>query len=307
MLWTVPRPLDVHRTVAADGAPIFVRRHGNPDGPRLVLSHGSGLSADAYFPFWSRFLLGFEVIVFDIRNHGWNPVGPRETHNFPTFVDDHDRVLRDIDRHFGEKPRVGMFHSLSSLVALFDAHERQRYDALVLYDLPIVPSGGLPPDLEGVGHRLAQSAATRREKFASLEEFADRLSGIGAFGRLCSGAPELLARTTLRRAADGGYELRCPREYDAQVCEYIYCWAIMPDLERLSFPIKVIAADPVEPYSFMPGTDLSTLIYFDYDFIPETTHLLQLEEPGTCAAMALDFLRSRLTGFGPVRQGGHDG
>ena len=29
-----------------DGTVIILRRHGNPSGPRLVLSHGCGLSAD---------------------------------------------------------------------------------------------------------------------------------------------------------------------------------------------------------------------------------------------------------------------
>ena len=52
---------------------IRVRRHGNPHGPRLVLSHGNGFAIDAYFPFWSRFLQDCEVILYDQRNHGWNP------------------------------------------------------------------------------------------------------------------------------------------------------------------------------------------------------------------------------------------
>ena len=35
-----------------DGAPIRVVRHGNPSGPRVVLSHGNGFASDSYFPFW---------------------------------------------------------------------------------------------------------------------------------------------------------------------------------------------------------------------------------------------------------------
>ena len=30
----------------------------------------------------------------------------------------------------------------------------------------------------------------------------------------------------------------------------------------------------------------------DYDFIPETTHLLMLEKPDECAALTLEFLES---------------
>ena len=34
-----------------DGVPIRVVRHGNPCGPRVVLSHGNGFASDSYFPF----------------------------------------------------------------------------------------------------------------------------------------------------------------------------------------------------------------------------------------------------------------
>src|SRR5438046_2628896 len=36
-----------------DGAIIRIRQHGNPDGPRLVLSHGNGLAMAGYVPVWA--------------------------------------------------------------------------------------------------------------------------------------------------------------------------------------------------------------------------------------------------------------
>ena len=53
---------------------------------------------------------------------------------------------------------------------------------------------------------------------------------------------------------------------------------------------KVIGADPVIPLSFLPSVDLSDMVALDYDFVPETTHFLQLEEPQECANRSLDFL-----------------
>ena len=38
------------------------RRHGNPVGARLVLSHANGLAADAYYPFWSLLCDRFDPI-----------------------------------------------------------------------------------------------------------------------------------------------------------------------------------------------------------------------------------------------------
>ena len=46
-VWTVPEPEQVHEVRAADGYPIEIRRYGNPDGPRLVISHGNGFAIDA--------------------------------------------------------------------------------------------------------------------------------------------------------------------------------------------------------------------------------------------------------------------
>jgi pimeloyl-ACP methyl ester carboxylesterase len=92
----------------ADGAIIKLRRHGNPTGPRIVLSHGNGLAADLYYPFWSLLADRFDIVLYDLRNHGWNPIGDRAAHVFPGFVDDSQRINASIDRHFGAKPRIGV-------------------------------------------------------------------------------------------------------------------------------------------------------------------------------------------------------
>lgn len=52
----------------------------------------------------------YDLIVYDLRDHGWNEVSPLETHNMPTFVDDHDRIMDAIDQNFGDKPKIGVFH-----------------------------------------------------------------------------------------------------------------------------------------------------------------------------------------------------
>ena len=65
------------------------------------------------------------------------------------------------------------------------------------------------------------------------------------------------------------------------------------DFKSVSCPVKVIGADPTEPFSFLPSMDLRALTDIDYDFFPGTTHFLQLEEPEQCAALTIEFLESR--------------
>ena len=102
---------------------------------------------------------------------------------------------------------------------------------------------------------------------------------------------ELLARSTLRASANGGgYALRCPCEYEAQVFEFFFAWSMTVDFEPVTCPVRIIGSDPTVRNSFMPSMDLGELVALDYDFLPETSHLLQLEQPEECAARVLDFI-----------------
>ena len=66
--------------------------------------------------------------------------------------------------------------------------------------------------------------------------------------------------------------------------------SIIINLEALRCPVKVIGADPLTPFSFLPATDPNLIAKVGYDFIPETTHYLPLEEPQECAALLTDFI-----------------
>ena len=81
--WILPEPRLVIEVGMNDGTLAYVRRHGNPKGTRVILTHGSGLSADLYYPYWSLLASKFNLFIYDLRNHGWNPVGDRSRHNIP--------------------------------------------------------------------------------------------------------------------------------------------------------------------------------------------------------------------------------
>ena len=69
-VWELPEPLSTHDVRVDDDTVITLRRHGNPQGPRLVMSHGNGLAIDLYYPFWSLLADDFDLIIYDLRNHG---------------------------------------------------------------------------------------------------------------------------------------------------------------------------------------------------------------------------------------------
>ena len=295
--WNVPEPLAVREARMDDGTAILLRRHGNPDGDRIVLSHANGFAADAYYPFWSLLADRFDIVLYDFRNHGWNAVGPLEAHSLPTFVDDMTSVARAVERHFGRKPAVGVFHSLSGQTAMLEACTMAKdgsFAALVLFDPFICPPGCHPGHKERLGktmRSMAAAARQRRASFKSPEDLAGRLRRAKAFKRLRPGVAELIARTTTRPAADGStYVLRCPPEYEARVGEQGFRYAASVDVDALTCPVKVVGSDPVVPNSFLPTVSMDEIVVLNYDFVPDTTHFLQLEEPEACVSALLEFL-----------------
>src|SRR5580700_9180051 len=97
----VPKPLTTFEVALDDGARTKVRRHGNPSGPRLFLSHGNGFAINAYLPYWRLFLDRYDVILFDFRNNGENlPVTP-SNHNYAQLSRDLVRIWQGVTEAFG--------------------------------------------------------------------------------------------------------------------------------------------------------------------------------------------------------------
>ncbi len=97
-----------------------------------------------------------------------------------------------------------------------------------------------------------------------------------------------------RPAPDGdGYELCCPSEYEAQIFEYGFGWAMEVDFSLVRCPVKAIGSDPTTPFSFLPSMDLRELIETNYDFLPETTHFLSSRSRRKCAKLTIEFLEER--------------
>ena len=58
--------------------------------------------------------------------------------------------------------------------------------------------------------------------------------------------------------------------------------------------MKIVGSDPTVPFSFLPTVDLREILALDYDFVPDTTHLLQLEQPAECVAAMLPFVERQI-------------
>ena len=289
-IWETPMPTSVQQVQVDDGTYIVVRRHGNPDGPRLILSHGNGLAIDLYFPFWSILNRDFDVFVHDLRNHGWNETGELNDHNVGAFARDHDRIATAIAIRCGEKPTTGVFHSISALASLHAPSKGEYYSALVLYDPPLsnTPSG--KRELDARSRKMADMLRRRAQRFQSRAELADLHAHLPYFSRTVPGTLDLLAETTLKESRTGpGFELRCPPEFEARIWDHASEYAASVDITTLSCPVKFVLPGATDQDSNSPKFDYGG-IEVVREFVPNTTHLLPLEQPQACAQALRSFV-----------------
>jgi pimeloyl-ACP methyl ester carboxylesterase len=299
----VPQPITVLDLTMSDGAMVRVRRHGKREGPRLILSHGNGFAIDAYFPFWRHFLHDCEVIVFDQRNHGWNPRHHASGHTERQMAEDMETILRAVAAEFGERRATGAFHSLSTTVSLLHAMRYEfSWDALILFDPPLAPPPGHPQHAGARDFELTQHdrALQRNRSFSSVDQLAASFKASRRMQRWVPGAAELMARAITRTASDGGIELVCPPEFEASI--YLEnanspAWAVLPELAE---NLLVISSDYDAPDAAPPALVCKALQSdFGIQVVPvrDTSHFLQIERPEEVQRLVRECLRSRRPGL----------
>ncbi len=292
----VPTPDAIVELRMSDGAPIRLRRYGS--GPvRLLLSHGNGLAINAYTPFWEPLIDDFELVVFDIRNHGENPLHDPRQHNWPRITQDVGEIFAGTQRQFGQKPTVGAFHSLSAVATLLSAVSGgPAWHALVLFDPPIFPPPGqaVQPAQIADMEDLTRRALGRPVAYRSPEQFAAQLLQRRAFSRWVPGAHLLFAQSTLRPGPNGDWILCCPREREAHMFATnndATLWGKLPDI---AIPMMIIGADADDPNAGPPAR-ISRAAHDElgikYTGIPNTTHFLQTEQPAACREALRGFLQ----------------
>jgi pimeloyl-ACP methyl ester carboxylesterase len=297
MHFILPAPGESFDIELEDSTKIKMRRHGNPRGVRVLLSHGNGFAIDAYFPFWQILLPNYDVLVFDFRNHGQNIPAQPANHNYGQFARDLNRILDAVRLRMGQKATVGIFHSMSARAAMKHAIDvGWRWDGLVLFDPPNVPPVGHPcyRPMQMFEGMLKQWTLNRRRQFASIEELTDEYRRARAHRGWVTGAHELMARSVLRASPDGnGYALVCAPENEAAIYAEALSLNLWPQAREFAGPVKLIGADPAiegGPPTAETNRVLASENGYDYDFVPGTGHLLQIEKPEACARLVEEFL-----------------
>jgi pimeloyl-ACP methyl ester carboxylesterase len=265
----------------------------------LFIANGNGFAVDGYYPFWGPLADRFEVVAFDFRNHGANPraTSGKDGHTYAQMTLDLERVVREVRARLGDRPSVGVFHSMSARTAMKHAIELGfRWDALVLFDPPNVPPPGHRAHaiMDVFEHRLAEWALRRPERFADPSELARQYAETRAHRTWVPGAHALMARAVLQRDETGqGWRLTCPPELEASIYLQAMTLNLWPPPAAYGGPVKLIGADPDAPGAAGPALANRALAEdfgYVYEAIPGTGHLLQIQEPAGCRRAMLTFL-----------------
>ena len=293
--FTVPPPSARADLTMKDGAVIRLRRYGKPGATRIVLGHGNGLAINAYAPFWLPLAERFDLVVFDMRNHGENPLHTQEGHVWENFFADIEEVFQGIRAQFDEARTVAAMHSLSSIATLEHAwRNRGRWDAVCVFDPPMAPPAGHPlsafqgPDSQ----KLSSRAARRQSVFDSPDQLAAQYRR-PAFSHWRPEQADLLAQHTLRRMDDGRWTLCCPPAFESFVFGSKKDPTLFHRMQEIGVPLRVIAGDPDSPYA-SPAAGVAKAARdecgVDVVMIPGTTHFLQFEEPQACRERLVEFI-----------------
>lgn len=291
-------PTDVAEAVMSDGVQLKLRRYAHETGPRLVITHGNGFAVDGYRVFWEPLLETFDVVVFDMRNHGQNTPSGADGHHYKQLSCDVASVRAAVTSHWGTRPTAGVFHSMSSRSAMKQAVEGDWiWDALVLFDPPNVPPEGHPLHklMRRFEGKLIDYSLNRQNHFDSVVELVESFRTAPGSKSWLPQAMEDMAHAVLRPDGGEGYGLSCRRELEAAIYLAALSLDLWPSAKEIGGPFTMICGDPERerpaPTS-LANKALAEEGGYHYQAIAETGHLLQIERPEACREAMISFLKS---------------
>ncbi|CAN0500748.1 unnamed protein product, partial [Phaeothamnion confervicola] len=171
-----------------------------------------------------------------------------------------------------------------------------RWDGLVLYDPPNVPPPTHPiyPLMEEFENRLVKYAGGRRRTFNAVGELVQELKGSRATSRWVDGMHDLMARSILRKDDNAEtWTLVCLPEVETAIYAEALKLNLWPKATDFAGPVKLVGCDPQmkgAPATGVANQALGTENGYDYEAVPNTGHLQQIERPDACADILRGFL-----------------
>lgn len=263
-------------------------------GPYLHFAHANGYPPMAYAPLLNALATTYRVEAMHFRPL-WPEAKPENVQR------DWYPFMADLEQFFaerGQKGFIGVGHSLGAVTTLAAAlHNPDLFRAVVLIDPVLfrrrflllwdaVRTVGLGRRL----HPLIPTALRRRKVFESVDEMFSRYRRAAVFSRLSDDGLRAYVNSIARPRADGQVELNYSPEWEVKVYETgpLNLWSRLP---RLRPPLLLIWGAESDTFQAPAARKIQRLLPTARVIsVPETGHLVPLEQPETVRQLMDEFL-----------------
>jgi pimeloyl-ACP methyl ester carboxylesterase len=268
-------------------------------GPALHFLHANGYPPDCYKPLFELLKANYRVFGMTLRPL-WEDAKPDDINNWHPFSDDLIRFLSDR----GSGPVIGVGHSIGATVTLRSALQHpNEFRALILLDpVLFIPRSMMIWKIIrtlGLGervHPLIVGAKKRRRTFDDLDTLFRGYRKRHIFRYMSDENLRAFIEGITTSAANGGYELVYPPEWEAQIYRTnMHDADIWKNLHTLKIPTLIIRGS--ETNTFLESA--AKLIQWKHpeirvEALEKSTHLLPLERPQEVFDSMRSFLKEVL-------------
>ncbi|TRW15237.1 alpha/beta fold hydrolase [Glacieibacterium frigidum] len=254
---------------------------GDPARPWLHFAHATGMCAEVYARLLDPLAREFNIVASDARGHGRStlPADPAAMTSWRVYQDDLAALLATYDA----PAWLLAGHSMGASVSIELAARRPELaTAVVLVEPAFVPFDGVAPWQDGgIANPLAEQAARRRDRFASVDEARAQWHGRGVFRGWDDADLDAYLAGGLRPDGDG-VMLACAPAWEAAT------------FAAVTSAVEAAVRAWQGPLALLHGTRFSTVSQADADTVAAlggavtrvdgASHFLPLEHPDAVRA-----------------------
>lgn len=274
--------MPVEQFISVPGGRVFTLQWGQPDRPRLVFTHATGMCARVYSDLLALLSDRFHIIAVDARGHGRTEL-PAIVGDIPADWRIYRQDLMAIVDALGGGPVLLAGHSFGATVSLEAAVDAPGLaSAVCLIDPPFIPAdhvaayraareAGQPPN------HMADQAERRRARFDSVAAARASYRGRGVFRDWPDAALDAYLEGGLLPDAEG-VRLACLPGWEATSFRGVST-TLVDSMSRADFPFTLLAAGEG---STVPASEEPRILanpHANFRRFPGTGHFLPITHP----------------------------
>jgi pimeloyl-ACP methyl ester carboxylesterase len=262
-------------------------------GQVIYVAVANGFPPQTYAPLAKPFTTQYRVVSLLPRALWPDEQPPNVLQNWHIVADD----LSDALEQYDLRDVIAIGHSFGGIASILAANAHpERFRALILLDPTIFSQSGMDfmAQMQADGSirdfPLVQGAMRRKRSWATVEEAYTYFKGKSLFAPWPDETVRLYAESGTRPAAEGGFELAWPPEWEAYYFSTLYT-KTWDELPKLKLPLLVIRGGDSDTFQAESAAQLRALLpEAAYAEIPGHGHMFPQSAPDATRQIIADWL-----------------